>query len=585
MPCLRCRPREAELPKKKRKKGKMVRNSLAKNVLYYALRGRKCAVLAILSILILFPFGGELSSYGRGGQPVKFLSWGAGARSLGLGKAYIAIADEASATYWNPAALVQLDRFEITGLFTSLWDVANYSFVGFVCPTAKYGNLGLSIVRLSSGEFEKYTPVYDMANPTEIIDFVKGTFDVSDTAVILSYSKKVKDKLSIGIGTKYINRKVDTYVDSYLSADVYLFIERLNGFPLKIGAAVQNLLWTRLTGESYDVIPFNFRIGIGYRTLKNKLLFSFDLQQDIGIEEKYNVRGGNLSFHAGCEYLPLNFVALRIGFEGEYGIGIREPTAGIGIKYGDYRIDYALGLHVGGLMPSHRISASWRFGRSVLAIQQEEVRRAIEKGLEAYRAGDYSLALQHFNKANDIDPSNREAKHMSEKLSLVVSIFPEMKETTREAEIIRNAINSYIEGDYKTAVNGFRYAYSLQPQNESLLKMLNLVEKEAKMPQTMPERVPSPIGAEPLTLVARKLYAALQYIYNREYDKAVIECQEVLKLEPNNETALERLGSALYMMGEKEKAKEVWLRVLEINPNNKVVLEFLKQLGVEVEKK
>jgi len=563
----------------------MVRNYYKENVLYYILRGTKCVVLAILSTLVLLSGGSELLSYGRGGQPVKFLSWGAGARSLALGKAYIAVADEASATYWNPAALVQLDRFEITGLFTSLWGVASYSFIGFVYPTTKYGNLGLSVVRLASGEFEKYTPIYDETNLTEIKGFTQGVFDVSDMAIILGYSKKVKDKLSIGIGTKYITRRVDIHVDSYLSIDAYLFIERLNGFPLRIGAAVQNLLWTRLSGESYDIIPFNLRIGVGYWTLKNKLLFSFDLQQDIGIGEKYNVRGGNLSFHLGCEYLPLNFIALRIGFEGEYGIGIREPTAGVGVKYGDYRIDYALGLHVGGLTPSHRISASWRFGKSVSFLQQEEVRRAIERGLEAYRAGDYSLSLKYFNKANDIDPSNREAKLMSEKLSLVVSIFPEVKEATREAEIVRNAINSYIEGDYKTAVNGFRYAYSLQPQNESLLKMLNLVEKEAKLPQTMPERVPSPVGVEPLTLVARKLYAALQYIYNREYDKAVIECQEVLKLEPNNETALERLGSALYMMGEKEKAKAVWLRVLEINPNNKVVLEFLKQLGVEIEKK
>ena len=61
-----------------------------------------------------------------GGQPGQFLQWAAGARSLGMGKAFFSISDDASATYWNPAGLVQLDRKEVMALHTNLWAGTNY---------------------------------------------------------------------------------------------------------------------------------------------------------------------------------------------------------------------------------------------------------------------------------------------------------------------------------------------------------------------------------------------------------------------------------------------------------------------------
>ena len=57
-----------------------------------------------------------MSSARAGGEPGEFLQWGAGARSLGMGRAFLAVSDDASATYWNPAAMVQLERKELMGL-------------------------------------------------------------------------------------------------------------------------------------------------------------------------------------------------------------------------------------------------------------------------------------------------------------------------------------------------------------------------------------------------------------------------------------------------------------------------------------
>ncbi|MDD5260083.1 MAG: hypothetical protein PHD29_08955, partial [bacterium] len=57
-----------------------------------------------------------------GGQPGAFLSYGAGARSLAMGKTFVGIADDASTTYWNPAGLATLAKPEITALYASLYE-------------------------------------------------------------------------------------------------------------------------------------------------------------------------------------------------------------------------------------------------------------------------------------------------------------------------------------------------------------------------------------------------------------------------------------------------------------------------------
>ena len=54
------------------------------------------------------------------------MAYGAGARALGMGGAFFAVADDASASYWNPAALTLLERKEFTAMQAEL-------FAGAMC--------------------------------------------------------------------------------------------------------------------------------------------------------------------------------------------------------------------------------------------------------------------------------------------------------------------------------------------------------------------------------------------------------------------------------------------------------------------
>jgi len=80
------------------------------------------------------------------------------------------------------------------------------------------------------------------------------------------------------------------------------------------------------------------------------------------------------------------------------------------------------------------------------------------------------------------------------------------------------------------------------------------------------------------TIVDQKVFDSRQAIIDGKYDKALMRAQEILNLEPNHVTALEIMGSAFFMMDQPDKAKEVWMKVLEVDPTNKVVPQFLNQL-------
>ena len=78
----------------------------------------------------------------------------------------------------------------------------------------------------------------------------------------------------------------------------------------------------------------------------------------------------------------------------------------------------------------------------------------------------------------------------------------------------------------------------------------------------------------------QKLHDALTAIYEGRYDVAINKCEQVLRIDPSNVTAIGRMGAAFFLMGEKDKAITLWKRALELEPNNQTAIDYLKQLGV-----
>jgi tetratricopeptide (TPR) repeat protein len=539
----------------------MKRTAISTIARQFTSRATTGLVLAlVLPLLAVLP--GSVRGESTGGQPGQFLSWGAGARSFGMGQAFFAVSDDASATYWNPAGLTQLDRKEVTALHVNLFADTSYDFISYVHPTPKLGVFGVNLTRLYSGGFEKIAVKYDQ-NKQDIISIENlGSFADMQMALTGAYGKKIREDISVGMSMKYLTHTLDTSTNGFITFDTTAMVDgTIHNLPdVRMAFGIQNLLSSGF-GDTDDKLPLIFRFGVSDSFMRKKLLVDFDINKSMK---------ANMEWHIGAEYWVLNFAALRIGFQGEQGI--RETTAGFGLKYKDYGFDYAFAIHDLGL--SHRVSGSWRFGPSVSQNREVLVRRYLQEGMEAYRQGNFLLSFNRLEAALDVEPGNAEVKKMVNRMQLVIGYLTSAPGETEEMTSIRKGVAGYLEGEDKTAINAMRYAYYKNPKNMKLLALLNKIERDAGLIVTDAYKEDM-VG---FTIIDQKIYDARQAIIEGKYDQALIKCQEVLNLEPQNVTALEIMGSSFFMMDQPDKARQAWMKVLEIDPTNKVIPQFINQL-------
>src|SRR6185295_14610169 len=123
------------------------------------------------------------------------------ARTLGLGSAYVATANDPLGVLWNPAGLSWMDqnelRFETARLFE---DTAINSF-GFAVPGNWLPSFGLTMVSLGSGEFQRTNDMNDDL----------GTFKNGETAYLFTASRSFSKRLAIGTNLKLVQQSVEDY--------------------------------------------------------------------------------------------------------------------------------------------------------------------------------------------------------------------------------------------------------------------------------------------------------------------------------------------------------------------------------------
>ena len=100
-----------------------------------------------------------------------------GTRPLGMGGAFIAVADDANTITWNPAGLPGLRRTEFTSTYANLYNMGiTQSYVGFVRPFSDrialgldWSNVGYDDNELSYGENKLNLAVG--VQPTKLFSF------------------------------------------------------------------------------------------------------------------------------------------------------------------------------------------------------------------------------------------------------------------------------------------------------------------------------------------------------------------------------------------------------------------------------
>ncbi len=176
-----------------------------------------------------------------------FLEIGVGARASGMGSAFVATANDASALYWNPAGIARVPKMQVLLMHSDWLAGIGFDFAGVSVPLSNFGTIGAAITYLGSG---------DMTVRTE--DHPEGTgeiFSTSDMAVSLSYARNLTDRFAIGFNIKYINQRIWHSTAEGFALDVgTLFVTGFYG--LRIGATLSNF-GTEMRMEGKDLLVFH----------------------------------------------------------------------------------------------------------------------------------------------------------------------------------------------------------------------------------------------------------------------------------------------------------------------------------------
>ncbi len=217
--------------------------------------GRSVLGLFLLAALGAGPAHGQrLAKYGA-----EFLAGGVDARALGMGGAYVGLADEVSAGYWNPAGLHGLSYPEIGYMHVERFAGAvSFDYGGIAMPVTARSTVGVSVFRSGVNDIVNTLAAWnpDRGQPLPDYESRITRFSAADWALFVSYSRAVSDRLSVGVNFKGIHRSIGDFANAWgYSMDV---AARYRAGPYRLGVVVRDVT-TML--QSWSVNPGAFEVN------------------------------------------------------------------------------------------------------------------------------------------------------------------------------------------------------------------------------------------------------------------------------------------------------------------------------------
>jgi hypothetical protein len=409
--------------------------------------GNKQLVLKILFISTILSVVLSLS----GGQPGGFLSYGTNARSIGLGRAFLAIADDASSVAINPAGMIQVKNMEVSLFQTSLYD--GYALMGLNLVYPQVNNtLGFSFIQLASQAMD----LRDRNNETQ------GSFTDSQMAIGASYAQPVLiPELSLGLSGKYVNRALHTNTDSRIIADAGLLYRP---FPfLSFGAVIHNLVDFQLGEDSKDKFAPLPRAGVAFKD--KYLTLAFDIENDLD------------NWFLGAEYTVNDFIILR------GGLNYESTNFGFSLAYSAIRFDYALSNDDLGM--NHRFSFNLGIGQLINSFQKDSAVDWYQFAIEKYNEGFFLYSLEDMKKAYILNPENKDIKEKLEKLKRIEELADKLNLDIKAEKQIwpkyKQAKDALAKNEYDSAYKTATELMKQNPTNANILKLVDKIEKTGKI--------------------------------------------------------------------------------------------------------
>ncbi len=322
-------------------------------------------------LLILGGYAGVANAQAEAGAASLLIA--PGARADGMGRAYVAVANDANAIWWNPGALAFTNGHDVSSMYTKLVpDLAPdvfFSYTAYAQHVEGWGGIGASIGYLSYGkseardgdgnfirEFSSYELAPAVAYGTEVMKDMGFGVSLKLVRVDLAPADATQD-LKKGAGTTF-------------AADIGA-LYKVPQLKSSVGLTVQNLgpNISYIDADQSDPLGRNVKLGVAVTPFESELhrvLIAGDTNRSL-------LPHGTWVQNFGAEYEFNHLFALRFGeiFDRalwedptkgfSHFFSLNFATFGLGLNYHGIRIDYASIPQNELLDRVSRFSASYHF--------------------------------------------------------------------------------------------------------------------------------------------------------------------------------------------------------------------------------
>jgi len=306
-----------------------------------------------------------------GTSGAQFLKIPVSARAAAMGGAYVAVCQDATSPFWNPAGIAAIKGHAAHFSHTRWFDTFEVSAASYVYNAGSFGAFAASLMMLGVDEMEITTEF--QPNGTGAF------FDAQDMAVALSYGRELTDRFRVGLTARYIQQRIWNESAGGLAFDVgtqyqlpfrnlIIAMSMSNfGADMRYNGSDMSVKWdgdpnfpnrlvpTRLETEAY-ALPLSFAFGITmdlFRSRFSRGIIALDAVHPNDNQER---------IHFGTEITFFDRLALRGGYkinmdEALYDVGFGVNAFSLGIPLS---VDYAYSAY--DILPDvHRFSFSLVF--------------------------------------------------------------------------------------------------------------------------------------------------------------------------------------------------------------------------------
>ncbi|HSD63503.1 MAG TPA: PorV/PorQ family protein [Ignavibacteriaceae bacterium] len=334
-------------------------------------------IIRITVIFILILFAADAVAQSKVATTIgQFLKIEPSSRFVAMGNAGTSLSNEASAAFYNPASLGELEGVDVQFTYNQWLADINYSYATAALNIDGVGTFAVQVTSLNSGDIEIRT-----------VEKEKGTglyYDVTNLSLGLAYAILLTDRVSAGLAVNYIQETI--YNTSLNDVSLNFGVQYQTAIEgLRLGASVSNFgprasydgrdiyfnydadpnvhgdnskLPSSLRMGSYS-LPTLFRVGISYSMTFaewNQFIFSTDAMHSNDNNERINIGGeweflGSFAVRGGYRDLLLKDsegglvlgAGAKVGFSGSSKVSFDYAWADYGRLNATHR--FTVGLH------------------------------------------------------------------------------------------------------------------------------------------------------------------------------------------------------------------------------------------------